>query len=140
MLVHKDEIIAGYRPLSNMQVYKIKRYVNENIVRFKIRWVVKNYLQQLDLEFDPIFIAIVNLIVFGVFFAIAVFYNLDINLMNVKTIFFYSFINQLIYIKIPKYMKTKTNKNMLCQLLKILYILKQCLCFWYERFFIFLLK
>lgn len=42
-----------------------------------------------------------------------------------KTGFIYGIINQLIYVKIPKVIKTKVNKNMIYKLLKALYGLKQ---------------
>ena len=44
--------------------------------------------------------------------------------MNIKIVLFYSFINQLIYIKILKSLKTKTIQNITYKLLKILYSLK----------------
>lgn len=62
--------------------------------------------------------------VFCIFFAIVAFYDLDIKQINIKTAFFYSFINQLVYIKILKETKTDTNQDMVCKLLKALYSLK----------------
>lgn len=47
--------------------------------------------------------------VFKVLFAIAAFFDHDINQIDIKTIFLYSFINQLVYIEIPK--STKLEKN-----------------------------
>lgn len=72
--------------------------------------------------------------VFRVFFAITAFFDLDIDQMNVKTVFLYGFINQLVYIKIFKRTETKANRNMICKLLKVLYGLKQSLRLWYKRF------
>ena len=43
---------------------------------------------------------------FWVFFAIAVFFNLDIEQMDVKTAFLYGFINQFIYVNISKRSET----------------------------------
>lgn len=59
--------------------------------------------------------------------------------MKVKIVFFYSFINELIYIKISKKMKTNINKNIMCKLLKALYSLKQS-CFQFKRLSTFFLK
>lgn len=47
--------------------------------------------------------------------------NLDIDQINIKTLFFYSLIDQLIYIQIPK---GSTHKGKVCKLLKALYSLK----------------
>lgn len=54
---------------------------------------------------------------FCVFFAIAAYFDLDINQIDVKTAFLYGFINQLIYVEIPKETKTKKIQNMICKLL-----------------------
>lgn len=71
--------------------------------------------------------------VFRVLFAIAADYNLDINQMDIKTLFLYEIIDQLVYIQIPKGSKTSANKRMVCKLLKVLYGLKQAPRLWYER-------
>lgn len=104
---------------------KIKCDINGNIAYFKARWVVKGYLQQFRVDFDQIFAVIVKPMAFRVFFLITAFFNLDINQMDIKTAFLYSFIDQLVYVKIPKGTKTKANRNMVCKLLKAFYDLKQ---------------
>ena len=58
---------------------------------------------------------------FRVLFAVTAFYNLDIDQMDIKTVFFYDLINQLIYIEIPK--GTKID-DMVFKLFKALYGLK----------------
>lgn len=77
---------------------------------------------------------------FRVFFAIATFYNLDIDQMEVKRAFLYGFINQLVYIEISKGTKINGNWNIVCKLLKALHNLKQFLCLWYKRLSNFLLQ
>lgn len=61
---------------------------------------------------------------FRVLFAIKAFFNLDINQMDIKMAFLYGFIDQLVYINIPKTSKTEANCKMICKLLKTLYSLK----------------
>lgn len=70
---------------------------------------------------------------FRVLFAVATYYNLDINQMNVKTAFLYGLIDELVYIQVPKGSKTQVTKEIICKLLKILYSLKQALKSWYKR-------
>ena len=65
---------------------------------------------------------------FRIFFAITAFFNLNINQMDVKIVFLYNLINQLVYVEIPKGKEIKANCNMVCKLLKALYGLKQSLC------------
>lgn len=47
--------------------------------------------------------------VFYVFIAVVAFYDLDINQIDVKTIFLYGLIDQLVYIEIPKRTEIDTN-------------------------------
>lgn len=61
---------------------------------------------------------------FRVFFIIAAFFDLDINQMKVKTTFLYSFIDQLVYVEIPKGTKSVMNYDIIYKLLKALYSLK----------------
>lgn len=62
-----------------------------------------------------------KLITFRILFTIITFFDLDINQINIKTIFFYGFINQFIYIKILKGTKLEKNQNIVCKLLKDFY-------------------
>ena len=73
-------------------------------------------------------------------FAIAAYYDLDIDQIDVKTAFLYGLIDQLIYVQIPKRSEDATNKGMVCKLLKALYGLKQAPRLWYERLSKFLLE
>ena len=140
ILVPKNEIQPGHRALGGKWVYKVKRDVNGDIARFKARWLVKSYLQQFGVDFDQTFAAVVKPMAFRVLFAIAEYYDLDIDQMDVKTAFLYGLIDQLIYVEIPKGTETEANKDMVCKLLKALYGLKQSPRLWYERLSGFLLE
>lgn len=54
---------------------------------------------------------------FHVFFIVTTFFDLDIDQINIKTAFFYSLINQLVYMEIPKRFEIETNRNMVYKLL-----------------------
>lgn len=69
---------------------------------------------------------------FRVLFAIAAYYDLDIDQMDVKTAFLYGLIDQLVYVQIPRESEDATNKGMVCKLLKALYGLKQAPRLWYK--------
>lgn len=90
---------------------------------------MKGYLQQFGIDVDQTFAAVVKPMAFRVLFAIATFFNPDIDQIKVKTAFFYSFIDQLIYVNIQKKIKTEVNKNMVYKLLKALYVLNNLLTF-----------
>lgn len=118
----------------------MKRDVNRKVARFKARWIVKGYLQQFGVDFDQTFAAVIKPMAFKVLFTIATFFNLDINQIDIKIAFLYDFIDQLMYVEIPKGIKSKNNRNIVCKLLKALYSLKQSPQLWYERLSTFLLQ
>lgn len=62
--------------------------------------------------------------VFQILFAIKAYYNLDISQIDMKIIFLYGLIDQLIYVEILKETEIETNKYMICKLFKVLYDLK----------------
>lgn len=130
----------GHRPLGVKWVYKVKRDVKGKIARFKARWVVKGYLQQFGVDFNQTYAAVVKPIAFRVLFAIAAYYDLDIDRMDVKTAFLYRLIDQLIYVEFPKGTKTEITKHIVYKILKALYGLKQSPRLWYERLSTFLLE
>lgn len=124
-LVLMSEAKAGHKPLSGKWVFRVKRNVNGDIARFKARWVVRGYLQQYGVDFDQTYAAVVKPMAFRVLFAIAAYYDLDIDQMDVKTAFLYGLIDQLVYVQIPKGSESSANKGMVCRLLKALYGLTQ---------------
>ena len=77
---------------------------------------------------------------FKVIFAIAVFFDLDINQIDVNITFFYGLINQLVYVEMYKGTETEENQKIVCKLWKALYDLKQSPYFWYKRFTAFFFK
>lgn len=52
--------------------------------------------------------------------------------MDVKTVFLYGLIDQLMYVDISKCFKIEVNQTMVCKLLKTLYGLKQSTRLWYK--------
>ena len=63
--------------------------------------------------------------VFRVLFAVATCFDLNIEQMDVKIAFLYSFIDQFIYTNIPKGSEIEANRDMIYKSLKALYGLKQ---------------
>lgn len=125
VLIPKEEMESGHRPLGGKWVYKVKRDVDGNVARFKARWVIKGYLQQFGVDFDQTYASVVKPMASRTLFALAAFFDLDIDQMDVKTSFLYGLIDQFVYMEVPKGTETEATKNMVCKLLKALYGLKQ---------------
>lgn len=58
--IPKQDVAPSHRPVKGKWVYKIKRGVENQITRYKARWVVKGYLQQVGVDFDQIFAGVVK--------------------------------------------------------------------------------
>ena len=127
----------GHIALSGKWVYELKKDVNGNITRFKARLVVKGYLQQYGVDFDQNFASVVKPMAFRLIFALAAYHDLDIEQLDIVTAFLNGFIDQLIYVHMPKAYDVP---GMICKLNKALYGLKQSPRLWYERLSTFLLR
>lgn len=125
VLISANKMKANNQTLREKWVYKIKRDINDNIAHFKARWVVKDYLQQFGVDFDQTFAAVVKPMAFRVLFTVVAYFNLDIDQMDVKTVFLYRLINHLVYMDIPKGSKSEATQGIVCKLLKVFYSLKQ---------------
>lgn len=100
------------------------------MIRYKARWVIKNFEQQYGINYDQTFAAVIKPMAFQVLFAIAAFKNLDVNQMDVKTAFFYSLIDKIMYVQLPPGYK---KPGVVYKLLKALYSLKQSSRLWYQE-------
>lgn len=78
--------------------------------------------------------------IFSVLSAITAYYNLNIDSIDVKIAFFYEFIDQLVYMQIPKGSKNSANKRIECKLLKVHHDLKFASRLWHKRLSHFLLE
>ena len=127
VLVLTSKIKAGYQSLGEKWVYKVKRDVDGNLAHFKARWVVKGYLQQFGVDFDQIFTTVVKPMAFRILYAVTAYFDLDIDQIDIKTVFLYGLINQLVHINILKGSKSEATWGIVCKLSKAFYGLKQSL-------------
>ena len=118
-------------------MFKLKRNVEDIVARYKVKWVMKSYLQQYEVDFDQIFASMIKSMIFRVLFAIAIFLNLKIEQMNMKIVFLYDLIDVKMYVK---YSQECENDDDICKLKKALYDLKQSSRLWYDRLFIYFWK
>ena len=123
------------KALEEKWVFKLKRSLNDEIVKHKARWVVRDFEQRTDLNYNEIFASVIKLMSYKAIFAMTVALNYELKQMNVKTAFLYGNINEDIYIE----QLTSFNKeSLVCKLNKALYELKQSSRVWYDTFINFL--
>ena len=82
-----------YKPLTSKQVFKVKKGKNSKVLRYKIKQIIKEYLQQYNINYNQTFTAVVKPIAFKALFIITAYYNLKIKQMDIKTAFLYRPIN-----------------------------------------------
>ena len=51
-------------------VYKFKKKINDSIVRHKARWMIRDFEQQKDLNYNEIFVTMIKLMSYKIFFII----------------------------------------------------------------------
>ena len=119
------ELPKGKRALKNKWVLKKKPEPNRLQPRYKARLVVKGFSQKKDIDFEEIFPPAVKMSSIRVVLGLAVSMNLEIEQLDVKTVFLHSDLEEEIYMEQPKGFTIKGKKHLVCQLKKSLYGLKQ---------------
>lgn len=110
-----------YTVIGGKWVFKLKRGVDNEITRYKARWVIRGF-QQREESFKETFTSVVKPMSYKAIFAIAATYNLEIEQMDVKTAFLYGIVKNNVYISQPKGFTDGTRK--VYKLRKALYGLK----------------
>lgn len=111
-------------------VYKLKRGPDNQIVRYKARWVVRGFEQIPGVDYFETFASVVKPMTYKILFAIAAALDLEIEQMDVKTAFLYGSVDEDIYVEQPTGFEDGT--GMICKLNKALYGLKQAPRVWYK--------
>lgn len=119
-----DEVEApsGRKILRGKWVYKIKRGSSGEITRFKARWDVRGFEQQEGVDFNENFASVVKPMSFKTVYAIASARRYYIEQMDIKTAYLYGYVEEVIYVELPKGM---SRSKLVCRLRKALYGLKQ---------------
>ncbi len=81
-------------------VYKVKCDTHGQVSHYKAHWVVKDYKQQFNIDYDQTFVSVVKLQMYKTLFVLTAHYDLKVNQMNVTIVFLYDSIDQVVYIKL----------------------------------------
>jgi len=60
-------------------VYKVKCDTHGQVSHYKAHWVVKDYKQQFDIDYDQIFVSVIKLQMYKTLFVLAAHYDLEVN-------------------------------------------------------------
>jgi hypothetical protein len=123
--------------LEDKWVFKLKRNFHEEILRYKTRWVIRDFEQREDVNYHETYASMIKSISYKTIFVIVVARDWKLKQMNIKTTFLYEDVNEEIYVK----QLIKLNvEDSICRLNKVLYDLKQSSRIWYQILTFFLIK
>ncbi|WJZ95336.1 hypothetical protein VitviT2T_014112 [Vitis vinifera] len=121
----------GKRALKNKWVLRWKPGPNRSQPRYKARLVVKGFSQKKCNDFEEIFSPMVKMSSIRVVLGLVANMNLEIEQLDVKTIFLHGDLEKEIYMEKPKGFTIKGKEHLVCRLKKSSYGLKQAPRQWF---------
>ena len=132
---------AGKRLVGCKWIFKPKDGVSgDKSVRYKARLVAKSFTQKEGIDFNEVFSPVVKHYSIRVLLAITAFFDLELDQMDVKTVFLHGNLEEEILMAQPEGFVEEGTEDMVCLLKKSLYGLKQSPRQWYLRFDEFMLS
>jgi hypothetical protein len=124
------------RVLRDKWVYKIKRERHDEILRYKTRWVIREFEQVERLDYTKTFVSMIKSMSYKTMYVIIVVNDWEIEQMNVKTTFLYDKIHENVFV--VQFTRFEQEINKICKLNKTLYDFKQFSRIWFETLIKFL--
>ena len=126
----KEKKIIGYK-----WMFKRKEDTHgATDTKYKARLVAKCYSQVEGIDYNDIFSYVVKHSSICVLLALVVAHDIELEQLDVKTVFLHSELDEQIYMKQPECFIVEGKGHQVCLLKKSLYGLKQSLRQWYKRF------
>ncbi len=111
------------RVLRDKWIYKIKRKEHDEILRYKTRWMIRDFKQIEKLNYIKTFVSMIKWMNYKAMYVIIVVNDWKVEQMNVKTVFLYDKIHENVFVVQFTSFEQKINK--VCKLNKALYDLKR---------------
>jgi hypothetical protein len=119
-------------------VFRTKRDKDRNILKYKVRWVVRGFEQQYGRDYDQTYAGVAKSQTWKLVLALAALFDLEIEQMDAVVAFLNSEIDGRVYVELPPGWCNLTGKELshyefICELLKALYGLKQAPRLWQAK-------
>jgi hypothetical protein len=118
------------RILRDKWVYKIKRKEHDEILRYKARWVIRDFEQVERLNYTKTFVSMIKSMSYKTMYVITIVNDWKIEQINVKIVFLYDKIHENVFV--VQLTSFEQSVNQICKLNKALYDLKQSSRVWFE--------
>lgn len=122
------ELPEGKSPVHCKWVFRSKRDIHGNVIRYKARLVAKGFTQIEGIDYHDTFSPVVRYSSIRFLMAIAAKFDLEIRQLDVETAFLHGELEEEIFMTQPENFEDGTNRY--CKLLKSLYGLKQSSRVW----------
>lgn len=129
-LVDSSDLPEGKKPIGCKWVYKIKRNVGGEAVRFKARLVAQGFSQKYGTDYNEVFAPVARQTTFRTLLSVAAKRNLFVKHFDAKTAFLNGDLQEQIYMKLPPGFENTLGNTKVCMLKKSLYGLKQSARVW----------
>ena len=115
--------------------YKAKKNASDTIVHKKARIVAQGFLQVQGIDYFDTFAPVTCLTSICIVLALTVPLDMEAHQINIKGAYLYRTLdtNKVIYMWQPAGFIYREHPNLVCQLVKTLYGLKQSGCCWYQK-------
>jgi hypothetical protein len=95
------ELPPGENLISGKWVFRYKRGPDNKVLRWKARWVARGFTQRYGIDHTETFSGVVRAAAFRVLFALAAYFDLEIEQLDIQTAFLYSDLEEVIYTEQP---------------------------------------
>ena len=103
-------------------IFKIKYDVDDQMLHFKVRWMIHNYKQKYGVDYYEIWTEVIKSAFFQILFAIIAARWLHAERMNIIIIFLYELLDEIIYVtQLDEFIE---DSELICRLIKAFYELK----------------
>lgn len=123
----------GQKPVKCRWIFKKKKDLKGNVVRYKARLVAKGFTQKYGIDYQETFAPVVRYSTIRMLFAIAAEYDLDIDQLDVKTAFLNGDLHENVLMEQPEGFVVKGKEDFVYKLNKSIYGLKQAAKCWYDK-------
>ncbi|KAG7310616.1 hypothetical protein JYU34_003408 [Plutella xylostella] len=121
------------KPIKCKWVFKRKRGLNGELLKYKARLVAKGFTQKSGIDYKETFAPVVRYSSIRALLALAAEYDLDIDHLDVKTAFLNGDLQETVYLEQPEGFVMKGQEGKVYKLNKAIYGLKQAAKAWYDK-------
>ena len=107
------ELARGRKVLKNKWMFKLKMDGDKQ-VKYKARLVVKGFSQKKGVDFDEIFSPVVKMSSIRVILGLTASMDLELEQLDVKTVFLHGDLEEEIYMEQPKGFEVKGKEYLIC--------------------------